>query len=88
MSKTEETIATARKRLALLFAEDRFNRREHYNPTWTLDELAKLTGTPKPTLSKWVLEAGVGRTTVRNGHYCRVLSLSEIQELAKEFNWL
>jgi hypothetical protein len=87
MNQTEQLEAT-RSRLARLFSEDRFNKREAYSPTFSVTELARMTKTPKSTLSRWVMEAGIGRATKRDGRYERVLTIKEIQSLADEFNWL
>ncbi len=83
-----EQLEASRGRMARLFYEDRFQKRELYSPTFSITELAKMTRTPKSTLSTWILESGLGRTAKRNGRYERVLTVKEIKELAEEFEWL
>lgn len=84
----DKTLQLTRDRFARLLAEDRFNRQERYQPTFTLAELAKWSKTPYSTMMAWALEGNIGRVTKRNGHPARVVTLKEIQRLADEFNWL
>lgn len=85
---TDEKLQLTRDRLARLFAEDRYNRRQLEHPSWSVTELARMTGTPRTTLTAWVLEAGLGRVTRRDGVTERVLTLQEIDALAREFDWI
>lgn len=84
----DERIDHGQRLMRRLAAEDKFNRRELNDPSFTVDELARLACKSKRELLALVMESNIGRTTRRNGRVVRVLTLREIKRLAEEFSWL
>lgn len=67
--------------------EDRYARRQLIEPSYTLDELAEMSRTPKKDLLEWSNHAQLGRFARRNGRAVKILTLNEIRALAAEFGW-